>query len=175
MHLNDTIQWFYKADNDYDAAKILNGSYKKHTDIICYLCSQSAEKYLKGYLVYKKHQIEKTHNLPYLNYLCIKYDNRFDSIKMDCGLLNKFNSNIRYPDGIETDENDVSLSLKTIDKIINSAPLLELRNEIIKYQKMNKPSEALSAAEISSGIKACEYAEIPVSSLVFSQELLNSC
>ena len=35
MNLNDTIQWFYKADNDYDAAKILNSSYKKHTDIIC--------------------------------------------------------------------------------------------------------------------------------------------
>ena len=63
MNLNDTIQWFYKADNDYDAAKILNASYKKHTDIICYLCSQSVEKLLKGYLVYKNQQIEKTHNL----------------------------------------------------------------------------------------------------------------
>ena len=48
MNLNDTIQWFYKADNDYDAAKILNASYKKHTDIICYLCSQSVEKIIKS-------------------------------------------------------------------------------------------------------------------------------
>ena len=31
MLLDDTAQWFYKADNDYDAAKILNGSYKKFT------------------------------------------------------------------------------------------------------------------------------------------------
>jgi HEPN domain-containing protein len=140
MHLNDTIQWFYKADSDYDAAKILNGSYKKHTDIICYLCTQAAEKFLKGYLVYKKHTIEKTHNLPYLNSICVKYDNRFDEIKIDCSILNKFNSNIRYPDGIETDESDVNLSLKTIEKIINSCPLSELRNEIIQYQNIEKPN-----------------------------------
>ena len=137
MNLNDTIQWFYKADNDYDAAKILNASYKKHTDIICYLCSQSVERLLKGYLVYKNQQIEKTHNLPYLNNLCKKYDNRFEIIKMECSILNKFNNNIRYPDGIETDENDVNISLDTVERIINSGPLLELRNEIVKYQNTN--------------------------------------
>jgi HEPN domain-containing protein len=136
MHLNDTIQWFYKADNDYDAAKILNESYKKHTDIICYLCSQSAEKYLKGYLVYNEQKFEKTHNLPYLNSICIKHDNRFENIKMDCSILNKFNNDIRYPDGIETNENDVNLSFRTIEKIINFAPILELRNEIIKFQNI---------------------------------------
>ena len=34
---------------------------------------------------------------------------------------------------------------------------------------------ALASAEISSGVKACQCAEFPVSELVFSQELLNSC
>ena len=82
MNLNDTAQWFDKADKDYDAAKILNDAYKKHTEIICYLCSQAVEKYLKGYLIYNNHKIEKTHNLPYLNSLCLKYDNRFEEIKM---------------------------------------------------------------------------------------------
>jgi HEPN domain-containing protein len=131
MGLNDAIQWFYKADADYDAAKILNGAYKKHTEIICYLCSQAVEKYLKGYLIYKDNKIENTHNLPYLNKLCTEYDNRFEEIKMECGIFNKFNNNIRYPDGIETDDNDVNLSLRTIEKIIGISPLLALREKII--------------------------------------------
>ena len=38
-----------------------------------------------------------------------------------------------------------------------------------------KPSKALKAAETSSGVQSHESAEIPVSALVFSQELLNSC
>jgi len=134
MHLNDTILWFYRADADFDAAKILNGAYRKHTEIICYLCAQATEKYLKGYLVYKNHKIENTHNLPYLNKLCITYDKQFEEIKIDCGILNKFNNNIRYPDGIETDEKDVALSLKTIEKIINLKPLFDLREQIIQKQ-----------------------------------------
>jgi HEPN domain-containing protein len=134
MNLNDTILWFYKADGDFDAAKILNDAYRKHTEIICYLCAQATEKYLKGYLVYKDHKIENTHNLPYLNKLCITYDKQFEEIKIDCGILNKFNNNIRYPDGIETDEKDVALSLKTIEKIMKLKPLLDLREQIIKQQ-----------------------------------------
>jgi len=130
MNLNDTAQWFDKADKDYDAAKILNNAYRKHTEIICYLCSQAVEKYLKGYLIYKNHKIENTHNLPYLNSLCLKYDNRFEEIKMECGILNKFNGNIRYPAGIEADEHDVNLSLKAIETIISLSPLRDLRNEI---------------------------------------------
>jgi len=134
MNLNDAKQWFYKADADFDAAKILNNAYKKHTEIICYLCAQAAEKYLKGYLVYKNHKIENTHNLPYLNNLCTAYDNHFEEIKIECGVLNKFNNNIRYPDGIETDEHDVKLSLGMIEKIIITHPLHELRDQIIKEQ-----------------------------------------
>jgi HEPN domain-containing protein len=134
MNLNDAILWFYKADTDFDAAKILNDAYKKHTEIICYLCAQAAEKYLKGYLIFNNNEIENTHNLPYLNKLCIGYDSQFEEIKMDCGALNKFNNNIRYPDGIETNENDVVLSLKIIEKIINLKPLSDLREKMLIKQ-----------------------------------------
>jgi len=43
MNLDDAALWFYKADADFDAAKILDGAHKKHTEIICYLCAQAAE------------------------------------------------------------------------------------------------------------------------------------
>lgn len=132
MNLNDSALWLYKADADHDAAKILNGAYKKHTEIICYLCAQAAEKYLKGYLVFNDHKIENTHNLPYLNSLCMAYDNQFEEIKMECSLLNKFNNNIRYPDGMQTDESDVALSLRTIEKVIALKSLSVLREHIAK-------------------------------------------
>ena len=131
MNLNDAALWFFKADADFDAAKILDGAYQKHTEIICYLCAQAAEKYLKGYLVYQGHKIENTHNLPYLNMNCATYDPQFEAIKTECGILNKFNNNIRYPDGLETNDHDVTLSLKTVEKIMNAPPLSLLRAEII--------------------------------------------
>jgi HEPN domain-containing protein len=135
MNLDDAILWFYKADADFDSAKILNNAEKKHTEIICYLCAQAVEKYLKGYLIYNDNKIENTHNLPYLNKLCIDYNNHFDEIKMECSTLNKFNNNIRYPDGIETNENDVALSLRITEKIINLKPLSDLRQQMIKNQE----------------------------------------
>jgi len=134
MNLDDAALWFYKADADFDAAQILDGAHKKHTEIICYLCAQAAEKYLKGYLVYQNHAIENTHNVPYLNKLCAAYDPQFAEIKTECGILNKFNNNVRYPDGIETDEHDVILALKTIEKVISLKPLGDVRAEIIKKQ-----------------------------------------
>jgi len=140
MNLDDAALWFYKADADVDAAKILDGAHKKHTEIICYLCAQAAEKYLKGYLVYQNHEIENTHNVPYLNMLCTTYAPQFDEIKTECGILNKFNNNVRYPDGIETDEHDVALSFKTMEKIIAIKPLLDLRAEIIKSQNVLSPN-----------------------------------
>jgi len=33
MNLDDAALWFYKADADIDAARILDGAYKKHTDL----------------------------------------------------------------------------------------------------------------------------------------------
>jgi len=134
MNLDDAALWFYKADADFDAAKILDGAHKKHTEIICYLCAQAAEKNLKAYLVYQNHAIENTHNLPYLNKLCTTYTPQFEEIKTECGILNKFNNDIRYPNGIETDEHDVILSLKTIEKVMTLKPLTDLRAQIIKKQ-----------------------------------------
>jgi HEPN domain-containing protein len=130
MHLEDAEQWFRKAEEDYDAAKILNEAYKKHNEIICYLCSQCVEQYLKGFLIYNDHTIENTHNLPYLNSLCIKCDPIFESIRNECSLLYKFISDIRYPDGLETNGNDVALAFKAIEKIIALDPMKKLSAEI---------------------------------------------
>ena len=63
MNSNDVKEWMIIADADFDSARILNESVRKHREVICYLCAQSAEKYLKGYLTCNNIIPQKTHNL----------------------------------------------------------------------------------------------------------------
>ena len=71
MKINDIKEWLQIADEDLYSANILYESVRRHKEIICYHCSQSMEKYLKGYLAYNNIFPEKTHNLLFLLELCV--------------------------------------------------------------------------------------------------------
>jgi HEPN domain-containing protein len=135
MKIKDVIDWIQIADDDIDSAKILNEAAHRHYENICYHCAQAIEKYLKGYLSYNDIIPQKTHNLLLLNENCIGIDNRFESIRIECGLLNRFASDIRYPHRIEIKEEDVTYSFNAVEKIRNFEPMLNLRNTIIKESK----------------------------------------
>jgi len=128
MNIDDVIEWLKIADDDFDSAKILNEAAHKHCEVICYLCAQAAEKYLKGYLIYNEIIPEKTHNLPYLNSLCIEIDNNFVNIKTICNYLNRFANDIRYPHKYEVNDDDVSFSIVSVEKIKNLKQISDLRN-----------------------------------------------
>ena len=132
MNINDVKEWMIIADDDFDSAKILNESVRKHREVICYLCAQSAEKYLKGYLTYNNVIPQKTHNLVLLNDKCIEIDNSFDSIKNECGFLNRYVNEIRYPYRIEVYEEDVIYVIQSVEKIRSFDILKKIREEIIK-------------------------------------------
>jgi HEPN domain-containing protein len=130
MDIEDVIEWINIAENDFDSAIILNEAVRKHSEVICYLCAQAAEKYLKGYLTSKNIIPEKTHNLPFLNSLCVGKDAGFEKIKISCDFLNRFTNDIRYPHKYEIDENDVNFSIGAVSKIRDLKPILDLRNSI---------------------------------------------
>ena len=130
MDIEDAIEWIKIAENDFDSAKILNEAVRKHFEVICYLCAQAAEKYLKGYLVSKDIIPEKTHNLPFLNNLCAKIEPTFANVKKICDFLNQFADDIRYPHKYEITEDDVKFSINAVEKIRNLTPILGLRNRI---------------------------------------------
>jgi HEPN domain-containing protein len=130
MHIEDVIEWIKIADDDFDSAIILSQAIRKHYEVICYHCAQAVEKYLKGYLEYNDIIPEKTHNLTYLNSICIDKDTRFINIKTECDFLNKFANDIRYPHRYETTETDANLSINAAEKIRNLDPILKLRNII---------------------------------------------
>jgi HEPN domain-containing protein len=134
MNINDVKEWMIIADDDFDSAKILNESYKKHMEVICYLCAQAAEKYLKCYLTYNNIIPQKTHNLVLLNDNCIEIDNIFQEMKMECGFLNRYINEIRYPYRIQVYEEDVKYVIRSVEKIRNIEPLKKIREELIKIQ-----------------------------------------
>jgi HEPN domain-containing protein len=136
MDIKDVIEWFAIADEDFDSAKILNEAVCKHKEIICYHCAQSIEKYLKGYLTYNDIVPKKTHSIIFLNENCIELDHAFEQIRNECGILNKFANEIRYPYRIEIKEEDVVCALKAVEKIRHIEPILHLKNILIKENRI---------------------------------------
>ncbi len=64
MHDEPLDEWIAKAEQDYGAALDLARKRKNlHADVICFLCQQCAEKYLKAFLVRHDVPFSKTHNL----------------------------------------------------------------------------------------------------------------
>jgi HEPN domain-containing protein len=128
MKLDDVKDWIQIADDDFDSAKILNDAARKHFEIICYLCAQATEKYLKGFLSCRDIIPEKTHNLRFLSDVCSEQDTDFQSIKILCNFLNRFSNDVRYPHKYEVNENDVIFCIEAVEKIRNLKPINELRN-----------------------------------------------
>ena len=130
MYIEDIKEWFMIADADFDSAILLYQAPRKHYEIICYHCAQAVEKYLKGYLEYIDIIPEKTHNLIYLNSICVDKDDCFIDIKIECDYLNKFANDIRYPHRYETKESDANFCISAVEKIRNIKPILDIRNSI---------------------------------------------
>ena len=132
MNNEDVKEWLTIADGDFDSAKILNAAVHKHLEVICYLCAQATEKYLKAYLIYLDIIPQKTHDLVFLNDFCIEKDDNFKNIKLECRFLNKFANDIRYPHKYQVTEDEVDFAIKAVEKIRNIQPITELINNINK-------------------------------------------
>jgi len=133
MNVDEVREWMEIADRDFDSAYILNEAARRHYEIICYHCAQAAEKYLKGYLVYHDVVPRKTHDLSFLNSLCIEKDGTFTDIQALCDFLTTFATDIRYPNPYEVTEGNVTIALNAVEKIRNFKPILDLR-EIINIR-----------------------------------------
>lgn len=92
-------KWLIKAENDPNAAKVLCKA--NYLDVAIYHTQQCAEKALKGFLVWKKHSLVKTHDLVALVAMCKKYNLEFAAISTLAEKLTPFGFIFRYPD-VET-------------------------------------------------------------------------
>ena len=110
-------EWFKIAEADLSSAEFLQNMQSVPTEIICYHCQQSAEKYLKGFLALNSEKIKRTHDLVILNKECRKYDEDFEAIEEDCLMLTDYGVNIRYPFPMDINESDIKVALQSAHKI----------------------------------------------------------
>ena len=123
-------EWFYLADKDIKSAEFLKNMIPLPLEIICYHCQQSAEKILKGFLIFKVDKFTKTHDLIMLNKKCLKYNLVFKEIDEECLRLTDYGVNIRYPFHLELTKQDMELAIKDANKIMKF--ILNKLDEIIK-------------------------------------------
>ena len=131
MELEYVVEWIRFADTDLATAEFLQGMHPQPLEIICYHCQQSAEKYLKGYLIYKGiEEPPKIHDLDTLSEMCLSFDSRFSSIDKACSVLTLYGIQPRYPNEIEVNENDMLRAIEYAREVRGCAPLADLRKII---------------------------------------------
>ena len=113
------LPWIQKAENDISSARYLAGNmHPAPAEIICFHCQQSAEKYLKAYLVYNDQEPPKIHDLIELAKLCGKYNEDFSPIFTKCEYLIPFATRTRYPGGSDPEDADIKRALAYANDII---------------------------------------------------------
>ncbi len=98
-------EWVSKAEGDYDTAqRELKVRRKPNYDAVCFHAQQSAEKYLKAFLVSREIEPPRIYNLIELLKLCSNQDGSFELIHPVLDSLMTYAVDIRYPGDISTKE-----------------------------------------------------------------------
>ncbi|MDI6641972.1 MAG: HEPN domain-containing protein, partial [Elusimicrobiota bacterium] len=92
-------KWLKKADDDFDFAVSImkNGTFFSH---ICFHFQQSAEKYLKAFIICNDLEFRRIHNLVELLEICKRADISFEELRWECKFLTPLYIDSRYPLGV---------------------------------------------------------------------------
>ncbi len=105
-------QWLDKGNDDLRSAEYLSTMHNPTpNDLICYLCQQSAEKYLKSFIFSHDIEPEKTHDLNELLKMCQNYDTDFSLLSSQALILKRYAVMTRYPNELEINSEDVQNAL----------------------------------------------------------------
>ena len=110
-------EWNKLALMDFKTAEYLINMKPVPIEIICYHCQQSAEKYLKGYLVLNGKNPPKIHDLDELCKFCAEFCNDFITIEEQCTDLTAYGVQPRYPMELLIEEKDMNEALESIREI----------------------------------------------------------
>ncbi|MDR0505307.1 MAG: HEPN domain-containing protein [Dysgonamonadaceae bacterium] len=117
--MNTWEDWVSLADDDIATAEFLvNNMHPVPAHIVCYLCQQAGEKYLKGYLSAKTaDEPPYTHDIIALRRLCEKYDATFLQLESASSLLTVFATKTRYDKGLEVTESEMKFAIAYAQQI----------------------------------------------------------
>ena len=112
--------WITKDEEDLIVANQLMKMEYPPKGAIGFHYQQSAEKFLKAFLLYHDQDIPRTHNIEFLLEKAKKFDPDFAEI--DPGNLTDYGVEARYPgDFLEPSLNELTLLLNIVEKIRNIA------------------------------------------------------
>ncbi|HYM19752.1 MAG TPA: HEPN domain-containing protein [Candidatus Kapabacteria bacterium] len=122
-----TAKWLEYADRDYELARSLLRRKKRpvHSHI-CFLSQQSAEKYLKAFLIEHDLPFEKTHNLARLIDLILTIRPEWELYKLPAVILTRYAVEFRYP-GDEEPNKKSATDAMTIASDIRTVVLTDLK------------------------------------------------
>ena len=119
-NLAQAQEWQRLAAMDLKSAEHLLKMHPVPIEIICYLCQQSAEKYLKGLLVLHGTNPPKTHDLDELCKLCcLQVSGAIADVADQCSDLTAYGVQPRYPMGSMLEEQDMQLALGSARTVRN--------------------------------------------------------
>ncbi|MCL2055498.1 MAG: HEPN domain-containing protein [Oscillospiraceae bacterium] len=131
MDNEHNLHWFEFAERDLKTAVYLLTMRPIPVETVCFLCQQSAEKFLKGYLIYNGIlEPPKIHDLHTLRKMCLKFDNSFEMIVNQCELLTHFGVLPRYPDELEIDDETMKRAVRYAEEVKDFEPLVEVFGEL---------------------------------------------
>ncbi|MHB9030647.1 MAG: HEPN domain-containing protein [Candidatus Latescibacterota bacterium] len=91
--------WLIKAEHDLKIGMDEFATDHPTTDAICFHMQQCVEKYLKGYLVFFRKEIERTHNIGRILRECMDLDPSFSEIDTPAvNRLTLYATELRHPD-----------------------------------------------------------------------------
>lgn len=90
--------WLQYASDDLRISKLALEDEQPAIPVALVLAQQAAEKALKGYLIFKKQPIVKTHKLIMLVNLCAEHDKEFETLLDYAVNLTPHVTVSRYPD-----------------------------------------------------------------------------
>ena len=133
-------EWQRLAEQDLNSAGYLLSMRPVPLEIVCYLCQQSAEKYLKGYLVLYGINPPKIHDLNELRKLCSGLSDTFKDIADQCSDLTAYGVQPRYPMELMLEEQDMRQALNSAKAIRDF--VLALAPEMVPKEQEQEESQS---------------------------------
>ena len=128
-------QWLDKGNDDLRSAEYLSTMRHPTPDeVICYLCQQSSEKYLKGFLFLHDIEPPKTHNLIELMEMCEKIKGDFSVLLPQLDVLRIYAVLPRYPNELGITNEDREIAVKYA-KIVQDYILKEIDDKLKNDEK----------------------------------------
>jgi HEPN domain-containing protein len=117
-------QWLAKANEDFNAAKVLLSFGTSFLATIGFHCQQAAEKYCKAFLTWHQIEFPKTHDLELLLGLISLADQTLAASLNQIATLNPYGVEIRYPGDLKE---------LTPEEVIEAIQLAERAKESIIF------------------------------------------